>query len=70
VLIAAVEDGREQGRIDALRRAMVDLAQARGLALTPAQRQRIDDCSDLAQLGQWHRRLATADTAGDVFEAD
>jgi hypothetical protein len=70
VVVAAVEEGREEGRIEALRRAVIDLAEARGLALTRSQRQRLDDCSDLAQLQLWHRRLATVAAAHDAFEAD
>jgi len=46
---------------------ILDVLDARGLALDPPLRQRITACTDLDVLAQWLRRAATATSSEEVF---
>jgi hypothetical protein len=41
--------------------------EARGLELTPKQRERINGCTDLDQLSEWVTRAATVSDASELF---
>jgi hypothetical protein len=56
-------EARAEGRIGAL----LEVLDARGLALAPPLRQRVAGCTDLDVLAQWLRRAATATSAEEVF---
>jgi hypothetical protein len=56
-------EGEAKGRATSL----VDLLEARGLAPDPTVLERITACTDLALLGQWFRRAATAASTDEVF---
>jgi hypothetical protein len=46
---------------------LVELLEARGLALEPTLRQRITACTDHERLAQWVRRATTTTVAAEVF---
>lgn len=59
--------GRNEGRVESQMRAILAVLKARGLELSPAQRERITSCTDLRLLGRWLRRAATSPTIDAVF---
>jgi hypothetical protein len=48
-------------------KAVVMVLQARGIALTEVQRERISGCRDLTRLQAWVERAATAEAADELF---
>lgn len=58
--------GRAKGKAESL----LTILEARGIGLSPAQRDQILSCRKDAQLGIWLRRAASAATAFDVLDAD
>jgi len=56
-------EGLAEGKRDTLRMILTE----RGLALTAAQRRRIDGSSDIPQLDAWLKRALTADTTAEVL---
>jgi flagellar biosynthesis/type III secretory pathway protein FliH len=59
-------EGVEEGRRAALRRAVLDVLEARGLPMTPDTRARIEAEASLERLHEWHKRALTAETAADA----
>lgn len=47
--------------------SILDVLDARGVAVSDAERERIVGCRDLAQLERWIRRAATASSATELF---
>jgi hypothetical protein len=63
-LLAEVKnEGRAEGRAETI----LDVLDARGLALDPPLRQRITTCTDLDVLARWLRRASTVASAEEVF---
>ena len=62
------ERGRAQGRAAEKATDVLDVLDARGLALSPEQRDRILECTDLEALKQWLRRAATVASVDELFE--
>ena len=60
-------EGRAKGEARGRAASLVDLLEARGLAVDPTIRQRITACTDVAMLGQWLRRAATAVSTDEIF---
>ena len=60
-------EGLEQGRILGKRENVLKALDVRDLRPTVEQRARVDSSTDLAQLGLWLERSATAATATEVF---
>ena len=58
----------EKGRASSLAAAVVDVLEARGIAISSAQRERILGCTELGTLGRWVRAAATVATADALFE--
>lgn len=58
---------RGEGEIGALRRSILEVLAARGLAVESDLRDAIDACSDPAVLQLWLRRAATAAAAAEVL---
>ena len=58
-------EGRVEGRLEGEARALLRMLEARGLAVTDAQRARILACDDLGVLDRW---VAAVLTAGSVDE--
>jgi hypothetical protein len=56
-------EGRNEGKVEGQRHALFVLLAARGLALSEAQRARIDETEDIALLDIWIVQAATATTA-------
>jgi hypothetical protein len=61
-------EGEAEGRIVAQVGALLDVLEARGIALPSTARARIDACKDAAALRAWIRRAATVARAEDLFE--
>jgi hypothetical protein len=59
--------GEARGRAESRVEHILDLFDARGLALDPPLRARITGCTDLHVLARWFRRAATATAAEEVF---
>ncbi len=59
--------GREQGELEALRCAVLDVLEARGLAAGAGVRSAADSCRDATVLRRWLRRAATIDSAADLL---
>jgi hypothetical protein len=62
-----VERIHEQGISEGKAEAVLKLLDARHLAPSPEQRQRVTSCTDPAQLDLWFDRAITAGTATEVF---
>ena len=62
------EKGRAEGRAAEKAADVLAVLEARGLAVTDAQRQRIIDCSELDTLNSWLRRAVTVTSADNLFE--
>jgi hypothetical protein len=62
------EQGRSEGRTADRAAAVLDVLEARGLAVTAAQRERILGTKELETLTRWLRRAATVATADALFE--
>jgi len=61
------DEGRAEGETAGLRTALLAVAEARGLSLTEAQRQRIEACVDPETLKRWTRAAAVATTSDALF---
>ena len=61
-------EGKAEGIAEGLARAILRVLGSRGLSPTPAQRELIESCDDVAQLDTWCDRALTATTVSMVFE--
>ena len=59
--------GEAKGKAEGKAEAVLRLLDARGLALSPEQRQRVSSTTDPAQLDLWFDRAITVGTAAEVF---
>lgn len=66
VLNEGREEGREEGR-DGLRQGILAVLRVRGLALDPAERERIEACRDLALLKAWLVKAEQAARVAEIF---
>jgi rRNA-processing protein FCF1 len=67
---AGLEQGRQQG-LQALQRALVDVLELRGFALSAASRARIEACEQFEMLERWYARARAVDPStplADVLE--
>lgn len=67
---AGRQEGREEGREEgcaALRRALLDIVESRGLEIDTEARERIAGCGELSTLQRWMVRSASAETAERIF---
>ena len=62
-------EGKLEGELQGKRGALLTLLDARGLAVSAAQRATVEACTDPAQLDQWVRRAATAGSTSEVLAA-
>ena len=60
--------GRIEGRATEKAAAVLDVLDARGLAVSDAERERIVSCVDLETLTRWHRRAITIASTDELFE--
>lgn len=56
-----------EGRAEGEARILLKLLDGRGIALSGAQRERIESCSDAAMIEGWFDRAVVATTADEVF---
>jgi predicted transposase YdaD len=61
-------EGRVEGSAAAKVEAVLTILQARGIALTEEQKERINGYQDQAQLETWIARAATAESVGELFD--
>ena len=61
------DQGIAEGEVKGEAKAVLRLLDARRLAPSQEQRQRVTSCSDSAQLDLWFDRAITAGTADEVF---
>jgi hypothetical protein len=61
------KEGKQEGRREGRAEAILLVLQARGLAVTDAERERVTGCTDLRQLKKWLTRAVTAEKTGDLF---
>jgi hypothetical protein len=59
-------EGRAEGEAKGMVKAILEILEARGVAVSPAQREEIGRCSDLARLSRWVVRAALAASAEEV----
>lgn len=59
--------GEAKGKAEGKAEAVLRLLDARGLAPSPEQRQRVSSTTDPAQLDRWFDRAIAASTAAEVF---
>lgn len=62
------QQGFEDGQVQTLRSALQTILNTRGLAMGPAESERMASCRDVALLERWLGRAVTARTAPEVFE--
>jgi hypothetical protein len=62
-----ISEGEARGKAEGKAEAVLKLLDARHLAPSPEQRQRVTSCTDPAQLDLWFDRAITAGTATAVF---
>jgi hypothetical protein len=60
-------EGKLEGEVAGARAALLSVATARGIPLTPSDRERIDACDDPVVLAAWVVRAARATTAAEIF---
>jgi hypothetical protein len=61
-------EGRQEGRQEGRRKALHLVLEARGLALSAAQGERIDRCTSSKQLDAWLRRAAIVEKIEQLFD--
>jgi hypothetical protein len=61
-------EGKAEGIARGEARAILRVLKSRGLRPTPAQRELIESCDDVAQLDTWCDRALTAATVAMLFE--
>jgi predicted transposase YdaD len=59
--------GEAKGKAEGKAEAVLSVLEARGLAVSVAERERIAKCTDLALLDRWLRRVATVATVAEVL---
>jgi hypothetical protein len=62
-----IAEGEAKGKAEGKAEAVLRLLDARGLAPSPEQRQRVSSTTDPAQLDRWFDRAIAASTAAEVF---
>ncbi len=60
-------EGREEGQLEALRGAILDVLEARGLELDAAAREAVSSCTDAETLRRWLTRAATAASSSEAL---
>jgi predicted transposase/invertase (TIGR01784 family) len=64
-----IAKGKAEGEAKGKAQAVLSVLEARGLAISAAQRARVLDCADLVQLESWLRKAVTAKVASELFAA-
>lgn len=58
--------GKTEGRVEVMAEAILKVLGARGVSVSPAQREEILACRDLDRLDRWLQRAAVASSVGEV----
>jgi protein-disulfide isomerase-like protein with CxxC motif len=67
ILMSAAEEWMMEGRAKGKAEAVLSVLEARGLAVSVSDRERIAKCTDLALLDSWLRRVGTVATVAEVL---
>ena len=59
--------GEYRGKVEAKTEAILKILTKRGVSITEAHRERILECSDLAELDRWFDRALTAVAIDELF---
>ena len=62
-----LRDGIQQGQREQQRKTLHEVLAHRGIALSPTQQARIEECDDLAQLERWFHRALVVANAGQLL---
>jgi len=60
-------EGRAEGQVEALRRSLLTVLAARGMAVSEAARERVEAMNDVPTLEGWLRAAITAATVGEAL---
>jgi predicted transposase YdaD len=60
--------GIAKGEAMGIAKTIISVLEARGLTVTESQRQRVLDCTDVAQLNRWVDRSVTITDVAALFE--
>ncbi|MFI9509965.1 hypothetical protein [Nocardia sp. NPDC052566] len=63
-----VAQGRAEGRVVEAARAVLNVLEARGLAISEDTRDQITGCTDIEQLEAWHRRAVVIEAVANLFD--
>jgi hypothetical protein len=61
-------EGKAEGRAEGKAEDVLEVLEARGLAIPDDVRQRVAASTDLAELGRWLRRAVVVRSAGEIFD--
>jgi hypothetical protein len=64
-----LKEGRRDGLQEGQQQALLLVLRSRGLVPTPAQRRRIESCTEPRQLAAWLRRAARVDSVAQLLES-
>ncbi len=59
-------EGQAEGRAEGIAESILKVLEARGIAVSPAQREEVSRCSDLDRLDRWLLRAARASSAEEL----
>ena len=60
-------EGKAEGEVAGKIAAILSVLEARGLAISEEQKQRVHACTEIEVLDRWIRRAATASSADELF---
>ncbi|MBO4260584.1 hypothetical protein [Streptomyces griseorubiginosus] len=61
------KEGREQGRIEARREVVLHVLELRRIPVPDSVRERVEECTDLAQLESWAKRALHGADIEELF---
>lgn len=64
------DSGRAEGEARTLKADILDVLEARGLAVDDDFRAAVDSCNDQTVLRRWHRQAVTADSVAEILGSD
>jgi hypothetical protein len=60
-------EGKTEGKTEGKAESVLDILEARGIAVSDEQRQQISSCKDLGQLKRWVIRASTVASADELL---
>lgn len=68
--LEAIAEGEAKGRAKGKAEAILEVLEERGIAVSPAQREEILACTDLARLRRWVRRAGLVSSGEELVAGD